>query len=93
MAEIESKLAAIRPTNTHTGRPLGSAEFIQYLEKALQKRGPREKIVARSPLLRHYGHVDAPDFEQAALRACELIIARDRRIGKVPRSRKQSKKN
>jgi hypothetical protein len=44
-------------------------------------------------LLRHYGHVDAPDFEQAALRACELIIARDRRIGKVPRSRKQSKKN
>jgi hypothetical protein len=28
--------------------------------------------------------VDAPDFEEAALRACELIIARDQRIGKVP---------
>jgi hypothetical protein len=41
--------------------------------------------------------VDAPDFEQAALRACELVIARDPRIGKVPKSkaatRKQSKKN
>jgi hypothetical protein len=37
--------------------------------------------------------VDAPDFEQAALRACELVIDRDRRIGKVPKSRKQSKKN
>ena len=31
--------------------------------------------------------VDAPDFEEAALRACELIVARDPRIGKVPRSR------
>jgi hypothetical protein len=30
---------------------------------------------------------DAPDFESAALRACELIIARDPRIGKVPKGR------
>ena len=30
---------------------------------------------------------DAPDFEQAALRACELIAARDPRIGKVPKRR------
>jgi hypothetical protein len=29
---------------------------------------------------------DAPDFEEAALRACELVIARDPRIGKVPTS-------
>jgi hypothetical protein len=27
---------------------------------------------------------DAPDFEEAALRACDLILARDSRIGKVP---------
>ncbi len=33
---------------------------------------------------------DAPDFEQAALHACELILARDRRIGKVPKSRRKS---
>jgi hypothetical protein len=35
---------------------------------------------------------DAPDFEQAALRACELIVARDPRIGKVPKSRQKSTK-
>lgn len=28
---------------------------------------------------------DAPDFESAALRACEFILAGDPRIGKVPR--------
>ncbi len=32
---------------------------------------------------------DAPDFEEAALRACELIIARDPRIGKVPGARRK----
>ena len=30
---------------------------------------------------------DAPDFEAAAMRACELIIGRDPRIGKVPGAR------
>ena len=30
---------------------------------------------------------DTPDFEEAALRACELIAARDLRIGRVPKSR------
>jgi len=34
---------------------------------------------------------DAPDFEQAALRACELIVARDPRIGKVPGARQRSR--
>jgi hypothetical protein len=33
---------------------------------------------------------DAPDFEQATLHACELIAARDPRIGKVPKSRQKS---
>ena len=32
---------------------------------------------------------DAPDFEGSALRACELILQRDRRIGKIPKSRKR----
>jgi hypothetical protein len=31
---------------------------------------------------------DAEDFEQAALRACELILAGDTRIGKVPGARR-----
>jgi hypothetical protein len=34
---------------------------------------------------------DAPDFEEAALRACELVIARDPRIGKIPKSKKPRK--
>jgi hypothetical protein len=34
--------------------------------------------------------VDASDFEVAALRACELIVARDPRIGKAPRARRAS---
>jgi hypothetical protein len=33
---------------------------------------------------------DAPDSEAAALRACELILVRDPRIGKVPRARRMS---
>jgi hypothetical protein len=33
---------------------------------------------------------EAPDFEEAALRACELIVARDPRIGKVPGARRAS---
>ncbi len=32
---------------------------------------------------------DAPDFEQAAQYACELIAARDPRIGKVPQGRRK----
>ena len=32
--------------------------------------------------------VDAPDFESAALRACELVLAGDARIGKIPATRK-----
>jgi hypothetical protein len=31
--------------------------------------------------------VDAPDFESAALRACELVLVGDPRIGKIPGAR------
>jgi hypothetical protein len=34
---------------------------------------------------------DSPDFEEEALRACELVMARDPRIGKVPGARKARK--
>ena len=49
VGESESQLSAIRQ-HTHTGRPLGSTEFVRDLEAATQrqsapqKRGPREKI-------------------------------------------------
>jgi putative transposase len=35
--EIDSRLAAIRQC-THTGRPLGSEEFVQALEVSMQRR-------------------------------------------------------
>lgn len=35
--------------------------------------------------------VDAPDFEQAALHACELVATGDPRIGKVPAARRASR--
>ncbi len=35
---------------------------------------------------------DTPDFEEAALRACDLIAAGDPRIGKVPKPRRASPK-
>jgi hypothetical protein len=34
---------------------------------------------------------DAPDFETAAMRACELILVRDPRIGKIPKGRRSPK--
>ncbi len=35
--------------------------------------------------------VSAADFEESVLRACELIVARDPRIGKTPQARKRTK--
>jgi hypothetical protein len=35
---------------------------------------------------------DAPDFEEAALRACELILAGDPRIGKTPQGPRRGRK-
>jgi len=37
--------------------------------------------------------VDSPDFEEAALRACDLVLARDPRIGKVPGERARKPKS
>ena len=37
--------------------------------------------------------IDAPDFEEAALHACELVLARDPRIGKVPRATAKAKRS
>ncbi len=35
--------------------------------------------------------VDAPDFEESALHACDLVLAGDPRIGKIPTPRRRSK--
>ena len=34
---------------------------------------------------------DAPDFEESALRACELILNSDCRIGKVPKAKRRKR--
>lgn len=34
--------------------------------------------------------MDGPDFEEAALHACELVVARDPRIGKIPGTRRST---
>jgi hypothetical protein len=34
---------------------------------------------------------DAPDFEESALHACDLVLAGDPRIGKIPKIRQSSK--
>ena len=35
---------------------------------------------------------EAPDFEEASLRACKIILARDPRIGKTPQRRRRAAK-
>jgi hypothetical protein len=35
---------------------------------------------------------DSDDFEEEALRACDLVLARDPRIGKVPGTRRNRKR-
>ena len=35
---------------------------------------------------------ESPDFEECALHACELVLARDPRIGKVPPARRPRKR-
>ena len=35
--------------------------------------------------------VDAPDFEESVMRACELISAGDERIGKIPGAKRKSR--
>ena len=35
---------------------------------------------------------EAPDFEETAVRACELVIAGDGRIGRVPKSRRKGRR-
>jgi hypothetical protein len=57
--ETESELAAIRQC-THTGRPLGTAEFVRALEDSMQRRlAPRERESAPPKQLRMRGSVNS----------------------------------
>lgn len=37
-------------------------------------------------------HEDADDFEESVIRACDLILKRDERIGRVPKQKSKRKK-
>jgi len=57
---------------------------------SLQREFPRMRsirLLGEKPTHWQVLPVDSADFEQSALRACELIRARDPRIGRVPKSR------
>lgn len=62
--------------------------------ESLRREFPRMRsirVLGRKPTQWQLLPADDPDFEDAALRACRLIRARDPRIGKVPKARSSSK--
>lgn len=58
--------------------------------ESLRREFPRMRsirVLGKSPTQWQVLGADDPDFEAAASRACKLILARDPRIGKVPKAR------
>ena len=49
------------------------------------------EVLGRAPTGWQVLPADAPDFEEAALRACDLVLVNDPRIGRVPGARRTSK--
>jgi hypothetical protein len=49
------------------------------------------QVIGANPTSWQLLPADAPDFEEAALRACELVLQGDPRIGKVPKARSASR--
>ena len=88
---VEDKIVVIlrdRPGKTDNGVWLATTE--QHHE-ALRREFPNMRsiqVLGKNVTGWQVLPVDAPDFEEAALRACELIVAGDPRIGKVPGARR-----
>lgn len=58
--------------------------------ESLRREFPRMRsirLLGKGPTSWQLLPADDPDFEAAALRACKLILARDPRIGKIPKTR------
>lgn len=58
--------------------------------ESLQREFPRMRsirVLGKKPTQWQVLPADDPDFEEAALRACRLILAHDPRIGKIPKAR------
>lgn len=59
--------------------------------ESLRREFPRMRsirVFGRKPTQWQVLPADDPDFETAAMRACRLILARDPRIGRVPKTRR-----
>ena len=62
--------------------------------ESLRREFPRMRsirVFGKKPTQWQVLAADDPDFEEAAMRACKLILARDCRIGKVPKTRRARK--
>lgn len=58
--------------------------------QSLQREFPRMRsirVFGKKPTQWQVLPADDPDFEAAAIRACRLILARDPRIGRIPKRR------
>jgi hypothetical protein len=67
------------------------SETIDPASRALRKEFPSiRKIDLLGGAIHHWLILpaDGPDFEAESLHACDLILARDPRIGRVPKSRR-----
>jgi hypothetical protein len=59
--------------------------------ESLRREFPRMRsirVFGKEPTQWQVLPADDPDFEAAAMHACKLVLARDPRIGKVPKTRK-----
>jgi len=60
-------------------------EFPSLTSVSVLNEGSRETAWQMLP-------ADSDDFEEAAIKACELVLKGDKRIGKIPKPKKKKKK-
>jgi len=67
------------------------SETVSPADRTLRKEFPSlRSIEMLGDMIRHWLLIpnDGPDFETEALHACDLILAHDPRIGRIPKSRR-----
>lgn len=63
--------------------------------ESLRREFPRMRsirVFGKEPTQWQVLAADDPDFEEAAMRACRLVLARDPRIGRIPKTRRTRKR-
>jgi hypothetical protein len=81
-------------------RPTGTADNGVWLATTVEHHASLRREFPKMRSIQVFGKdvtgwqvlpADAPDFEEMALRACELVLAGDARIGKVPGAKRKRK--